>query len=45
MSRIEGAGDICLRPRATQGCRVDDNDNDELSEADSIYDRSLQLKG
>jgi hypothetical protein len=28
MSRIEVAGDICLRrPRATEGCRADDDDH------------------
>ena len=30
MSRIEVAGDICLRrPRSTQGCRADDDDDDD----------------
>jgi hypothetical protein len=30
ISRIGVAGDICLRrPRATQGCRADDDDDDE----------------
>jgi len=29
MPRIEDAGDICLRrPRPTQGCRADDDDDD-----------------
>ena len=29
MSRIEGAGDICLRrPRPTQGCTADNDDDD-----------------
>jgi len=29
---IEDAGDICLRrPRSTQGCRADDDDNDDDS--------------
>jgi hypothetical protein len=29
MSRIEVAGEICLRrPRPTQGCRADDDDDD-----------------
>jgi len=29
VSRIEVAGDICLRgPRPTQGCRADDDDDD-----------------
>jgi len=29
MPRIEVAGDICLRrPRPTQGCRADDDDDD-----------------
>jgi hypothetical protein len=31
MPRIEVAGDICLRrPGPTQGCRADDDDDDEL---------------
>jgi hypothetical protein len=30
MSRIEIAGDICLRrPKPTQGCRADDDDDDD----------------
>jgi hypothetical protein len=30
MSRVEVAGDICLRvPRPAQGCRADDDDNDD----------------
>ena len=30
LHRIEVTGDICLRrPRATQGCRADDDDDDE----------------
>jgi hypothetical protein len=30
MSRIEVAGDICLkRPRPTQGCRAGDDDDDD----------------
>jgi hypothetical protein len=30
MSRIEDAGNICLRrPRTTQGCRADDDDDDD----------------
>jgi len=30
MSRIEVVGDICWRrPRPTQGCRADDDDDDE----------------
>ena len=30
MTRIEVAGDFCLRrPRTTQGCTADDNDDDD----------------
>jgi hypothetical protein len=37
ISRIEVAGDICLRrPRATQGCRADDDDEAFKEELFSI---------
>jgi hypothetical protein len=29
MPRMEVAGDICLRPRPTQGCIADDDDDDD----------------
>jgi len=33
MSRIEPAGDICLRrPRSTKGCRADDDDDDIIEQ-------------
>jgi len=32
VSRIEDAGDICLRsPRPIQGCRADDDDDDDVN--------------
>jgi hypothetical protein len=32
MARIEADGDICLRrPRPTQDCRVDDDDDDNIN--------------
>ena len=37
MSRIEVAGDICLRkPRPTQSCRADDGDDDDDDDDDSV---------
>jgi hypothetical protein len=38
MSRIEVAGDICLRrQRPTQGSRADDGDDDEDDDDDDIF--------
>jgi hypothetical protein len=37
MSRIEVAGDNCLRrPRPNQGCRADDDDDDDDDDDSSI---------
>jgi len=38
MSRIEVAGDICLRsPRPTQGWRTDDDHDDDGDDYDDIF--------